>query len=140
MPKINTYLSFNGNAEEAFDFYKSAIGGDYERIQYFRDLPDHQVTEEEKNRVMHIAFPIGNNLLMGCDTSDAFGNTVIMGNNFSISLSADSKEDADRLFANLSAGGKATMPMNNTFWGAYFGMLTDRFGISWMIDFELPKG
>jgi len=139
MSRINTYLSFNGNAAEAFNFYKSAIGGEFERIQYFRDLPDHQVTEAEKNRIMHVALPVGDNLLMGCDTSEAFGNTVRMGSNFSISFSADSKDHADRLFSSLSEGGKISMPMNDTFWGAYFGMLIDKFGINWMIDFDYAK-
>lgn len=134
---INAYLSFNGNALEAFQFYKSVFGGEFQSLQYFKDLPAEYLDEKERNRIMHISLPVGkHNLLMGCDTSVQFNNEVIFGNNFCLSLSTETIEEADRIFSSLSKGGRINRPMQNEFWGAYSGMLTDKFGINWMISFE----
>ncbi|HUH35672.1 MAG TPA: VOC family protein [Moheibacter sp.] len=91
---------------------------------------------EDGNKIMHIVYSIGNAILMGSDTGGEWAPKFVQGNNFSISINAESKEEADRLFDGLSAGGEVTMPMNETFWGAYFGMFTDRFGINWMVNFD----
>jgi len=144
MPSVNIYLTFNGNCEEAFNFYKSVFGGEFPYVGRFSEMPpspDGQaMPAEEANRIMHVSLPIGNGstMLMGSDTGGEWSSSYKEGNNFSISLNADSNEEADRLFAALSAGGQATMPMANTFWGSYFGMLVDKFGINWMVSCE-PK-
>lgn len=137
MASINPYLTFNGNCEEAFNFYKSVFGGEFPYIGRFKDMPsDKPVDGDEGNRIMHVSLPIGQGtLLMGSDTSKQMGD-VTSGNNFAISINADSKEEADRLFTALSSGGRVTMPLNDTFWGAYFGMFTDKFGISWMVNYD----
>ncbi len=141
MATINPYLTFNGNCEEAFTFYKSVFGGEFPYIGRYKEMPPMEgidsISEEDGEKLMHISLPIGNgSVLMGCDSSDAFGNATIIGNNFSISIGADTKEQADQLFNGLSAGGKITMPMNTTFWGSYFGMLTDKFDIKWLVSFD----
>ncbi len=140
---INPYLTFDGNCEEAFNFYKSVFGGSFPYIGRFGEMPPMDgmtVPESEKNKIMHMSLPIGaNSVLMGSDSSDSFGHATIIGNNFSISLNATSQEEADKFYKGLSAGGKQTMPMNKTFWGSYFGMLVDKFGINWMISFETGK-
>lgn len=144
MTTVNVYLNFNGNCEEAFDFYKSVFGGEYTYKGRFGDIPPQDgsppVSENTKNLIMHVSLPISKEtILMGSDTSEEFsqGETFVLGNNFSISINADSKEDADRLFNELSKGGKVSMPMSNTFWNSYFGMFTDKFGINWMVNFDL---
>ena len=141
MPTINPYLTFDGNTEEVFNFYKNALGNEFTTFQRFGDAPsDQRLSEEEGKRVMHVALPIGANaVLMGSDTSPNHGQSVTMGNNITISLGADSKEEATKLFDALSAGGKVTMPMADTFWGAYFGMFTDKFGINWMVNYDYPR-
>ncbi|WP_336515018.1 VOC family protein [Pollutibacter soli] len=134
---INAYLSFNGNAMEAFQFYRSVFGGEFQTLQYFKDLPAEYLDEKESHRILHVSLPVGkHSLLMGCDTSEHFGNKVNIGNNFTLSFTTESTEDADRIFLSLSRGGKVNRPMQNEFWGAYSGMLTDKFGINWMISFE----
>lgn len=140
MASINPYLTFNGNCEEAFNFYKSVFGGEFPYIGRFKDMPsDKAVDEDEGNRIMHVSLPIGQGtLLMGSDTSKQMGN-VTAGNNFAISINADNKEEADRLFNGLSKGGTVTMPMADTFWGAYFGMFTDKFGINWMVNHDMNE-
>ena len=145
MPKINPYLTFNGNCEEAFNFYKSVFGGEFPYVGRFGEMPPQEgqpsVTESEKNRIMHISLPISKEtILMGSDSSDAFGHATNQGNNITLSINADSKEEADRIFNQLSEGGKVTMPMDNTFWGDYFGMFTDKFGIHWMMSFNENHG
>ncbi|WP_010135257.1 VOC family protein [Ochrovirga pacifica] len=140
MKTINTYLNFNGNCEEAFDFYKSVFGGEFSYVGRFSEMPEedgHTIADTDKNKIMHIGLPIGNTVLMGSDIGQDWANNYRQGNNFSISINTDSKEEADRLFAYLSKDGQVTMPMQETFWGAYFGMLTDYFGIQWMLNFEL---
>jgi PhnB protein len=142
MPIINTYLTFNGNCEEAFNFYKSVFGGEFNYISKFSDIPPgsgYEVPENEKNNIMHVSLPVSAEItLMGSDTSSAAGE-FIAGNNFSLSIDCDSKEHADDLFSRLSADGKVLMPMSNTFWNSYFGMFTDKFGINWMVSYELQQ-
>ena len=145
MAKFNTYLNFNGNTEEAFNFYRSVFGGEFAGIMRWKDMPgacgaDGTVPEEEQDKIMHMALPLGGDyMLMGTDTLKSKGDQVTMGTNFHIVIGPDSKEDADRLFSALGEGGKITMPLQDTFWGAYYGMLTDRFEIQWMINYEKPK-
>lgn len=141
MVTINPYLTFNGNCEEAFTLYQSVFGGEFTHVGKFGDMPAQEgtapISDSEKNKIMHISLPISKEtILMGSDSSDAFGQATIVGNNFSISINAESITEADKLFNGLSAGGKVTMPMNKTFWGAYFGMFTDKFGINWMVNFD----
>jgi PhnB protein len=144
MAIVNVYLTFNGNAEEAFNFYKSVFGGEFAHIGKFKDMPADdntpKMTAEESNRIMHVALPISKEtVLMASDTTSAHGD-VTFGNNFSVSINTDSAAEADKLFAGLSAGGNVIMSMEKTFWGAYFGMFTDKFGINWMINFdEVPQ-
>jgi PhnB protein len=141
MAVINPYLIFNGNCEEAFLFYQSIFGTEFSFAGKFHDMPDdaagiEYISEEDKNRIMHICLPIGkDSVLMGSDSNAASG-MVAFGANISISINADSKEEADKLFIGLSAGGNPSMPMAQTFWGAYFGMLVDKFGIHWMVNFD----
>ena len=143
MTKLNPYLTFKGNCEDAFEFYKSIFGGDFAYKGRFSEMPpdpNHPVPEEDKDKIMHIALPLNEDyILMGSDTGGGWGPETIIGNNFSLSLSVDSKAEADNLHQKLSAGGKVTMPMDHTFWGDYFGMCTDKFGINWMISFNEGK-
>jgi len=137
MATINIYLNFAGNTEEAFNFYKSVLGGDFLMIQRFKDTPgSEKMAEDEQEKIMHISLPVGNNVLMGTDALESQGFTLTIGNNYNISLSADSEEEAEKFFNGLSAGGKVVMPMEKTFWNAYFGMCIDKFGISWMVNFD----
>lgn len=138
MALINPYLNYNGNAEEAFVFYKSVFGGAFSKIMRFKDLsgPEFEVSEQEANKIMHIALPIGRNILMANDVPERLGRTNENENRSKISISADSREEADRLFYGLSAGGQIEMPIGESPWGSYFGMFRDRFGIEWMVDFD----
>jgi len=145
MTTVNTYLTFKGNCEEAFNFYKNAFGGDFAYVGRFKDMPQNdpncKVDDSELNNIMHISFPIGNTILMGSDAGGEWAKGVTVGNNFSVSINTDSQKEADRLFNVLSANGKVSMPMNKTFWDSYFGMFTDQFDIQWMISFDAnPKG
>lgn len=138
MAAINPYLMFNGTCEEAFLFYKSVFGGEFPYIGKYKDAPAEEgevLSEEALNRIMHVSLPIGNTILMGSDSHPRYGD-VGFGDNFSISINTESTEEADRIFNGLSAGGKVEMPMNKTFWGAYFGMFKDKFGINWMVNFD----
>ena len=141
MAIINPHINFNGNAEEAFQFYKSVFGGDFSTIIRFKDLSsdDFQVSEKEAEKVMHIALPIGENTLMGNDVPEFMGRVNENENRSKISISAKSREEADHLFQGLSAGGSIEVPMNDSPWGSYFGMFRDKFGIEWMVNFELKK-
>jgi PhnB protein len=138
MPVLNPYLNFMGNTEEAFNFYKSVFGGEFSSVVRFKDTPEAaRVPENEKNKLMHIALPIGKgNMLMATDALESMGHKVTPGDNMSLSLNTESKEEADRLFNGLSEGGKAEVPMSKMFWGDYFGMLKDKFGVQWMISFR----
>jgi PhnB protein len=141
MASINPYLIFNGNCKEAFLFYKSVFGGEFPYIGTFGEMPPSDDENcppplpEEADRIMHVSLPIGNTVLMGSDSTSQSGD-VPFGGNFSISINTDSREEADRLFNGLSAGGKVIMPMEKTFWGAYFGMFTDKFDINWMVNHD----
>jgi len=142
MATVNVYLTFNGNCREAFDFYKSVFGGEYPYIGTFGEMPPaegQEIKQEDKDRIMHVTLPISQEtILMGSDSASDHTDRLVMGNNFSISINAESREEADRLFNGLSAGGKITMPLSDTFWGAYFGMFTDQFGINWMVNYDDP--
>jgi PhnB protein len=143
MTTINPYLTFNGNCEEAFNFYKEAFGGEFAFIGRFKDMPPHPeypVSESEKDKIMHVSLPISKETnLMGSDSSEAFGKATAEGNNYSISINASSVEEVTRLFNALSKGGQVRMPLSKTFWGAYFGQFTDKFGIHWMANCELKE-
>jgi PhnB protein len=136
--KVNPYLNFNGAADKAIKHYESALGARTESIQRFGDVPGDQSSPENKNRVMHAVLQIGEGVIMMSDCPP--GMEVTAGNNLSVVLDIDDPADLDRKFAALSAGGKITMPVNNTFWGARFGMLVDAFGIPWMLNCDLKKG
>jgi PhnB protein len=138
MPSLNPYLNFNGNTEEAFNFYKSVFGGDFVTMQRFKDTPEaEKMPEGDRDKIMHAALPIGKgNLLMGTDALESMGQKLTIGNNFYISIDTDSEDEANKLFNGLSAGGKVELAMQKTFWGSYFGMFKDKFGIQWMISYN----
>ncbi len=139
MTTVNPYLIFNGNCEQAFLFYQSVFGGEFPYMGKFKDMPADDncppLSAEDADRVMHVSLPIGNTVLMGSDSNSQSGD-VVMGANVSISINTESRAEADRLFTGLSTGGNPFMPMSNTFWGAYFGMFIDKFGIHWMVNFD----
>jgi PhnB protein len=141
MAQINPYIHFNGNAEEAFTFYKSVFGGEFAMVMRFKDLelPESISNVNEANKIMHIALPIGkHNILMGSDTPEALGVHNLNETRSKISISAESKEEADKLYNGLSVGGQVEMPIADSPWGSYFGMFRDKYGIEWMVDFD-PK-
>lgn len=143
MATVNVYLTFDGNCEEAFNFYKSVFGGEFPHVGRFGDMPPQEgmppLPEQFKNRIMHITLPISEEtLLMGSDTMPGM-HELETGNNFSLAINTNSREEAERLFGALSEGGTVTMPLTDTFWGAYFGMWTDRFGINWMVNYDDPE-
>jgi PhnB protein len=142
MAKLNSYLNFDGQAEEAFNFYKSIFGGEFAgEIYRMGNAPGTEnLSEDSKNRVMHIGLPIGGDLLMGSDIIPEFGQTLVRGNNNYISIFPDSREDAQRLFNGLSAGGTIEMPLEDQFWGDYFGSFQDKFGIGWMVNYSTETG
>jgi PhnB protein len=141
MAAINPYVTYLGNCEEAFNLYKSVFGGEFTYVGRYNEMPPEMGTSpDDANKIMHISLPISSEtILMGCDAAGPFGAGTKVGNNISLSINANSREEADRLFNGLSAGGNVTMPMNKTFWGAYFGMFVDRFGIAWMINYDEPQ-
>jgi len=141
MTTVNVYLNFDGNCKEAFGFYKSVFGGEYSYIGLYKDMPPQEgmppMPAEDGDKIMHVSLPISKETsLMGSDVGGEWCPKLIKGSNFAVSISADSKAGADRLFTGLSAGGKVTMPMEKTFWGSYFGMFTDKFDINWMVGFD----
>jgi PhnB protein len=140
MAQINPHINFNGNAEEAFTFYKSVFGGEFSVIMRLKDLssPEFPVAENDANKILHIALPIGKNTLMANDVPEIMGRVNENENRSKISISAESKEEADKLFNGLSAGGTIEMPIADSPWGSYFGMFRDKYGIEWMVDFD-PK-
>jgi len=141
MARINPYLHYNGNAEEAFTFYKSVFGGEYAMIVRFRDMPNPEfpMPESEENKIMHIALPIGkSNVLMGSDVPEFMGKVNENENRSKIMIHAESREEADQLFNGLSAGGTVEVPVDDSPWGSYFGMFRDQYGIEWMVDYD-PK-
>jgi PhnB protein len=141
MPKMNPYLNFDGTAEEAFTFYKSVFGGEFQTVQKMGGAPGtEQLPEDEKNRIMHISLPIGkDDILMASDIMPSAGHKLEVGNYSYISIFADSREDADRLFNGLSEGGTIEMPLEDAFWGDYFGCFKDKFGVLWMINFPTQQ-
>ena len=139
MALINPHINFNGNAEEAFSFYKSVFGGEFAKVIRFKDLagPEFPISEKEENKIMYIALPIGKgSMLMANDVPEILGKTNENENRSKISISAESKEEANKLFYGLSAGGQVEMPIADSPWGSYFGMFRDKYGIEWMVDFD----
>ncbi len=134
---INTYINFNGNCEDAFNYYKSVFGGEFLSLSRFKDgPPGGPMSKDEADKVMHVALPIGKtNVLMGSDCPASYGK-VNAGSNVNISVHPDSEQEAARIFNALSAGGKVIMPLQKMFWNAYFGMCADKFGIQWMVNYD----
>ena len=142
MATINPHINFNGNAEEAFAFYKSVFGGEFTKVTRFKDIASAEfpVSEKEENKIMLIALPIGkSNVLMANDVPEIMGHVNENENRSKISVSAESKEEADKLFNGLSAGGEVEVPMDDSFWGSYFGMFRDKYGIEWIVEFSPSK-
>ena len=140
MALINPHMNFNGNAEEAFNFYKSVFGGEFTKIMRFKDLssPEFPIAENDANKIMHIELPIGKNFLMANDVPEFMGKTNENENRSKIFIHAESREEADKLFNGLSAGGTIEGPIGDSPWGTYFGMFRDKYGIEWMVNFD-PK-
>ena len=140
MALINPYINFNGNAEEAFNFYKSVFGGDFTKIIRFKDIssPEDPIAENEANKIMHIALPIGKNILIANDVPESMGQVNENEHRSKIFISTESREEADKLFRGLSAGGNIEVPIGDSPWKSYFGMFRDKFGIEWVVDFD-PK-
>lgn len=138
MAVINPHINFNGNAEEAFTFYQSVFGGEFAKIMRFKDLasPEFPVSDSEANKIMHIALPIGKNILMGNDVPDFLGPTNENENRSKIAITTESRDEADKIFNCLSEGGQIEMPLSDSPWGSYFGMFRDKYGIEWMVDFD----
>ncbi len=140
MTKVNTYLNFGGNAEQAFNFYKSIFGGEFSSVVRFKDMPMEgvNISDEDKEKIMHIALPIGNDVLMASDAPESLGFKVNFGNNSYISIHLESKQEADRLFNALSKDGAVEMPIADQAWGDYYGSFTDKFGVGWMVNYSPP--
>lgn len=141
MVKLNPYIFFNGNCEEAFNFYKAVLGGDFSYLGRYGDMPEgSKVEHDEAVKIMHVSLPLADGtMLMGSDVPSSRESMTVIGNNFSLSISPNSEEEARRIFNELSESGNVTMQLDKTFWGSLFGMFTDKFGINWMVDYELPK-
>ncbi len=140
MAQLNVYLNYNGNCEEAFNHYKSVFGVEFAMFSRFSDMPsgNEPIPASHANKVLHVALQVGNTTLMGSDCPPSFPNGI-QGNLFNVSINADSKEEATRLFNGLSEGGRISMPLEDTFWGAYFGMFADKFGVQWMVNYDYPQ-
>lgn len=151
MTKINIYLNFAGNAEEAFNFYKSVFGGEFSSLVHFKDMPASpdanrgepiegvKISKEDEDKIMHISLPIGNDVLMASDAPESMGFKVNFGNNTYISVHPDSKEEADRIFKELSEDGTIEMPIADQAWGDYYGSFKDKFRVQWMVNYSYPK-
>ena len=142
MMKLNPYLNFAGNTEEAFRFYKSIFGGEFASVVRFKDMPVEgvQIPKEDENKIMHIGLPIGkDHVLMATDSLESLGQRLVQGNNVHISVQPESKEEADRIFTALSRGGTIEMPIADQVWGDYYGSLKDKFGVQWMVNYTNPK-
>jgi PhnB protein len=137
MAHINPHINFNGNAEEAFTFYKSVFGGEFTKVVRFKEIssPEYPIPVEEENKIMHIAFPIGSNVLMANDILSVMGKVSEEENRSKIAITANSKEEAFKLFDGLSDGGQVEIPMSENPDGSYFGMFRDKYGIEWMVKF-----
>lgn len=138
MPNMNPHINFNGNAEEAFNFYQSVFGGEFTKIIRFKDLAGFPVSEKEANKIMHIELPVGKTALMANDVPEIMGRTNENENRSKIFLKTESREEADRIFKGLSAGGQVDGNMGDGPWGTYFGCFRDKYGIEWMVDYD-PK-
>jgi len=141
MKTVNIYLNFDGDCEAAFQFYRQAFGGELGEISRFGEMPLQEgmppMPEEMKNQIMHVSLPISKEtILMGSDVGGEWSAYFQRGNNFSVSVNTDEQAEADRLFAALAEGGEITMPIGDAFWGDYFGMLVDKFGINWMVSYN----
>jgi PhnB protein len=135
--KVNIYLNFPGNTEEAFEFYRSVFGGEFAALVRFSDMPMEgvNISDEDAKKIMHVGLPIGDGqMLMGTDALESMGQSLTKGNNVNISVHPDTREEADRLFNALSAGGEVEMPIADQVWGDYYGSFKDRFGIQWMVN------
>lgn len=144
MAKVNPYLSFLGNTEEVFNFYKSVFGGEFTAVMRYGDMVGQEgcedMPDEHKQKIMHMSLPLSDgHFLMGNDAVGEYANDAVFGNNFSIAVAPDSKEEAEKIFNGLAEGGQVTMPLSDTFWGAYFGMLKDKYDIQWLVNYEYPK-
>lgn len=144
MTAINPYLHFLGNAEEVFNFYRSVFGGEFASVMRYGDMSGQKgcenMSDEDKKKIMHIALPLsGGNVLMATDAVGEYAKDAVFGNNISLSIGADSKAEAEKVFNGLADGGTVTMPLGDTFWGAYFGMLKDKYGIQWMVNYDYPQ-
>ena len=142
MAFINPHINFNGNAEEAFNFYRSVFGGEFGKVLRFKDIssPEFPVAENDANKIMHIALSIGKNFLMANDVPESMGPTNENENRSKIFIIAESREEADKLFNGLSAGGTVEVHNGDDPSGSYFGMFRDKYGIEWMVDFTPNKG
>lgn len=138
MINANPYLNFAGNTEEAMNFYKTVFGGEFIAFHRFKDSPGHEkMPKHEQEMIMHASLPLGpGTILMATDVLESMGQTLTHGNNFHIAVNTESEEETDKIFKGLCAGGKIEMPLNKTFWGAYFGMCKDKFGVLWMISYD----
>lgn len=140
MPQINPYINFKGNCEEAFNFYKSVFGGEFPYVGRYKDMPPaegQQASQIDSDKIMHISLPISKEtVLMGSDVGGDWAKHTVEGNNIQLSINAESEDEAKRIFEGLSAGGQVKMPLGKTFWGALFGMFTDKFGINWMVNYD----
>jgi len=138
MALINPHINFNGNAEEAFNFYRSVFGGEFTKVVRFKEISNAEFPANEKDadKIMHIALPIGKNFLMGNDVPEFMGRVNENENRSKINIAVESREEADKLFKGLSAGGDVEMPIGDSPWGSYFAMFRDKFGIEWMVDFD----
>jgi PhnB protein len=141
--KLHSYLNFAGNAQEAFDFYKSVFGGEFSSLVRFKDfrMEGVAISEDDEDKVMHIALPIGDdNVLMASDVLGSLGQQLVQGNNVYVSVHPTSREEADRIFNALSDGAEIEMPIADQVWGDYYGSLKDRFGVQWMVNHSPPRG
>jgi PhnB protein len=142
MATLNPYLNFMGNTEKVMNFYKSVFGGEFTIFQRFKDIPGgDKMPEEDQEKIMHISLPVGKggSTIMATDALESMGQVLSFGNNFYISISTESEKEADKFFNGLADGGQVKLAMNKAFWGSYFGMLTDQFGIQWMISYDAAQ-
>lgn len=140
--RVNTYLNFAGNTEEAFNFYRAVFGGEFTSLVRFKEMPMEgvDIPEGDQDKIMHVGLPIGEgNVLMATDTLESLGQELRQGNNVYISLHPESREEADRIFEALSAGGQIEMPMGDQVWGDYYGSFEDKFGVHWMVNYSPPE-
>ena len=139
MAIINPHINYNGNAEEAFNFYKSVFGGDFARVVRFKDMPanpEYPIPDKEGNKIMHIELPVGPNVLLGNDVPESMGRVNEKENRSKIYISTQSREEAEKLVTGLAAGGNVEVPLDDSPWGSYFGMFRDKYGIEWMVDYN----